>query len=290
MISFTIKKELFNLNYIPAFAGYILNTSLKEYVLVGIRFAREAELPLLKPLSKYNEEELVNLRLESDKRLLEALINNRVADHIEQNVSKWINNTLGTIDQKDIVAEDITLLLYVRRKTLAHFLDAYTKNLVLQKLILAELDSYTTQEELITYNVYLKMQKQQLELMNEDLTFHKELLLEGQELSGMGSFQINFHDPSKNIFTPEYQRIFEMESTITFEEFLSYVHPEDLPALQATIRKSYTQGGKFETEYRFKKTEEKRIWSKGFILTSNNTPLFIRGIVKEVPVNQAGSS
>src|ERR1700739_2249338 len=160
MIEFKVNKELFKLNYLPDYAKYLLENKLTEFVTVGIRFSREANLPLLKPLSKYSEQELVNLGLESNRQTLEALAKNQIADHIEQSVKKWVNNTLGIFDKDDIVAEDLTLGFYLRRKIFAHFLDAYTKNVVLQKFIIAELDVYTTQEELMAYNIYLNMQQE----------------------------------------------------------------------------------------------------------------------------------
>ncbi|MCW3101840.1 MAG: hypothetical protein JWO09_280 [Bacteroidetes bacterium] len=281
MINFTVKKELFNFNYLHDYAKYLLENRFDEFVTVGIRFSREADLPLLKLLSKFSEKELVDLSLESNRLLLEALAKNRIADHIEESSRKWISNTLQVIDKDDVAAEDLTLVFYLRRKLFAYFLDAYTKNVVLQKFIIAELDVYTTQEELISYNIYLKMQQEKLAQMNRELAFQQELLLEAQEMGGMGSFSINFKDQSKSVFTPEYKKIFEMENITSFDQFLEWVVPEDRQSLAEGIASAYKHGGSYEVEYRYRKTKEKRIWAKGYIVSENERPVFIRGVARD---------
>jgi hypothetical protein len=153
-----VNKKLFKFIYLPAYAAFLLENKLEEFVIVGIRFSREIDLPILKPLAKYSEAELVAVSLESNRQVLRALITGNIAAHIEENINKWIANKLGVLDKSEIVAEDLTLAFFIRRKIFSYFLDSYTKNLVEQKFIIAEVDVYTTQEELISYKAYLGMQ------------------------------------------------------------------------------------------------------------------------------------
>ncbi len=283
MIKYVVNKEIFKFKYLPDYADFLLKNKLTEFVTIGIRFCREVDLPLLKPLSKFSEQELVELSMESNRQILISLAKNDIANHIEENIKKWEANSIVGIDKEDVIAEDLTLGFFLRRKIFAYFLDTYTKNVVEQKFIIAELDVFTTQEELIAYGVYIKTQQEKLALINKDLSFHKELLLEAQQLGGIGSFLMNFKDSSKSVFTPEYKKIFEIDGAVDFEEFMSSVHPEDRPILLSKINAAYTEGGDYEVEYRYKKTgNEKRIWSKGFILTEEGHPILIRGIVRDV--------
>jgi hypothetical protein len=285
MINYTVNKDIFKFKYLPDYADFLLKNKLTEFVTIGIRFCREADLPLLKPLSKFSEQELVDMSIESNRQILSALSKNEIAAHIEENVKKWESNTIEGIDKEDVISEDLTLGFFIRRKIFAYFLDTYTKNVVEQKFIIAELDIFTTQEELISYNIYIKMQQEKLALMNKDLNFHKELLLEAQELGGIGSFLMNFKDSSKSVFTPEYKKIFEMEGAVDFEEFMSHVNPDDRSLLLSKIDTAYKQGGDYEVQYRYKKNgSEKRIWSKGFVLAEEGRPILIRGIVRDVTV------
>jgi len=283
MLSVKINKESFKLTYLPDYANYLLVNKLTEFVTVGIRFSREADLPLLKPLSKYSEQELVKLGMESNRHILEALAQNKIADHIEESAKKWISNSLSIFDRDDITAEDLTLGFYLRRKIFAHFLDAYTKNVVLQKFIIAEVDTYTTQEELMAYNIYLNIQQEKLKQANKNLLFHKEILLGGEELGGTGSFSLNMKYPEKSFYTPEYKKILEIDDQIEFNEFMQYVHTDDKTLLLSKIESAYKVGGKYEVKYRYKKsTEEKHIWSKGFIMVEDGKPIVIRGIIKRI--------
>ncbi len=275
-IQFEINSSAFKFHYLQDYAKYLLENQLREFVTVGIRFAKEANLPLLKPLSRFSEPELVEISTASNKRLLEAIINNNISEHIKGSVKNWIENRTGTVQRDEVVAEDITLVFFIRRKTFAYFLDAYTKNVVLQKLIIQEVDVYTTQEELVSYNVYLKLQ-------HEKLVLHQELLLEAQELSGTGSFIINFHDHTKSVYTPEYKRIFEIDDLTTFEKFIEWVHPDDRADMQLQVAQAYQSSGRFEMTYRYIKSgKEKKIKSKGFIVSEGGKPILIRGIVEEL--------
>jgi hypothetical protein len=282
MLAPALNKEKFRFKYLPDYARYLLKNNLPEFTLVGIRFCRDEDLPLLRPFAKMTEEELTALCMDSNRQMLEALAANKIADHITVNVNKWIANALGIIDQNAITAEDLTLAFYIRRKAFGYFLDGFTKNVVEQKFIIGEVDVYTTQEELISYNIYLKLQQERFSRAETDIDLYRNLLLEAQQLGGLGSFMINLKDQSRNVFTDEYKRIFEMDGLTTFDGFLKYVHPADRKLLLAGIDQAYTEGGPYEVEYRYKRTKEKRIWSKGVIISDKGKPVYIRGVVKDI--------
>jgi len=161
---YTVDKSIFKFQYLPEYADFILKNKLEEFVTVGIRFCREVDLPLLKPLAKLSEKELVSLSIESNRQILSSLASNRVGDLIETNVNNWVKNKIDIIDKNQVVAEDLTLVYFIRRKLFSYFLDSYTKNLVEQKFIIGEVDVYTTQEELISYNAYFQIQKENAEI------------------------------------------------------------------------------------------------------------------------------
>ena len=154
-----VDKKLFNFKYLPEYAAFLLNEKLEEFVTVGIRFCREIDLPMLKPLAKLPEKELVNLSLESNRAILMNLNKGTIDEFINNNIKNWIENKLGVIDKSEIVTEDLVLAYFVRRKLFSHFLYAYTQNAAVQQLIISEVDVYTTQEELIGLKVYLDIQK-----------------------------------------------------------------------------------------------------------------------------------
>jgi hypothetical protein len=150
------EKAHFKFQYLPEFAKYIFENKAEEFTQVGIRFCREVDLPMLRPLSKMPEKDLVALSLNSNREMLSALASNNIAPLIAKNIDNFINNHIvdkegnKILDQSEVAAEDFILAYYIRRKTFAFFLYGYTQNTVIHTLILAEIDYYTTQEQLLT--------------------------------------------------------------------------------------------------------------------------------------------
>ena len=283
MINVNVNKKNFQFIYLPDYATFLLNNKLTEFVTVGIRFCREVDLPLLKPLAKFSEEELVKLSIDSNREILTAIVTNKIADHIEANSKKWIANNLVIVDKEEISAEDLTLGFYLRRKIFGFFLDAYTKNVFLQKFIISELDVYTTQEELISLNIYLQMQRKKMDEMNKQLTHRERLLLEAQEISEIGSYLVNFKDSSKSFSTPQYNSILELDNDVTFEEFLTAVHPADQEKMRFLHEQTSKDGGYFEVTYRYLvKGKEKLIWTKGITISENGDLVLIRGTIRDI--------
>lgn len=160
MGNYNIDKNKFRFEYLPAYAEYLIKNKLEEFVLVNIRYCREVDLPMLKPLAKFSENELVAISIASNTEMLQALVDRNVAELIETNISKWENNKLDVIDQSEITAEDLTLAYYIKRKTFSYFLYGYNSSAPIQQLIINEIDQYTTYEELLSLKTYLKMHKE----------------------------------------------------------------------------------------------------------------------------------
>lgn len=154
-----VNKDLFKFNYLPQYAKYLLNNHLEEFVTIGIRFARELDLPILKPLTKVPEKELVKHSMDSSRVLLTALEEDKIASHVEDSLNKWIANKLEIIDKAEIAAEDLTLVYHIRRKQFSYFLYRYTQSAPIQASIFNEVDVYTSMEELASLKIYFEMIK-----------------------------------------------------------------------------------------------------------------------------------
>jgi len=270
------KSHLFNFTYLPDFASFLLRNKLEEFVTVGIRFCREANLPILKPLSRLSEQELVRLSMESNRNLLEAIAMNKMLDYIEKGIETWASNSIGYLDREEVMVEDFTMGFYLRRKLFAYFLDGYTKNLVMQKFIIAELDLFTTQEELIAYKIFHSTKQENFEVYN---TF----LLDTQQLAGIGSFLINYQDSSRSIFTQEYKNILGIEGRVDFEKFLENVHPEDRKRVSRVTEEVMHNGGTYELEYRYMRHDTvKIIWSKGAAEMHDGKLIKLKGSIRDV--------
>lgn len=151
----------FKFQYLPDYANFLLKNKLDEFVTVGIRFCRELDLPMMRPLSKMTEKDLIELTRDSNEEILTALAGNNIIPFIEKNINNFINNQItdkrgiNVLDKSEVMSEDLILAFYIRRKTFAFFFHSYTQNAVVHTLIAAELDYYTTQEHLMTIKAML---------------------------------------------------------------------------------------------------------------------------------------
>ena len=283
MHQININAAKFNFEYLPDFARFIRDEKLEEYAHHSIRFSREEDLPLLKPLSKFSEDELVALSMESSRELLTNLVNGTIADYIRNNVRNWIQNKLEVIDKDDVVAEDLTLVFFIRRKALGCFLADYTDDRELKRHILGEIDTYTTQEEVVSYNAYLRMQHEKLNKINADLEFHESLLLEAQEISELGSFYMDYLNPENSIVTPQVKKITGQEMDGDQEEFFNNIHPEDKESTRAAWENAYSEGGTFDFTFRYYLDgTEKRIHSRGLVKVEDGIPVNLRGTLRDI--------
>lgn len=276
-----VSPEKFSFTYLPDYANFLLENKLEEFVTVGIRLCREADLPLLKPLNKFSEQELVQLSMATNKELLTAIVQGKIAEHIEKGLTRYASNTIGYIDKEDLLAEDLSLGFYLRRKIFSYFLDTYTQDNVLQKHIIAEVDAYTTQEELLAYSIFIRTKQEQLSV-------HTDLLLETQRLAGIGSYFIDFRDPTKTFFTPEYLRIIECDVHPPYEKFLTFIHPEDRSRFKNKIDHALAHGGEIDVEFRYQKeSDEKYLRDIGSIRMEDGKAVLAIGSITDITERQA---
>ena len=284
MNTIQVSAEKFNFKFLPAYADFLLKEKLEEFVALIIRFSKEEDLPLLKPFfSKFSEQELITMSLESYRMILKSFIEKTTHLLIEENVRKWVSNNLLVIDKDEINAEDISIAAFVKRKTYYYFLDDYTQNPLLIKNIREDVDRYTSHEELVSYNAYIKIQQEKLNKKNADLLLHEKLLLEAQEISEFGSYLIDHINPENTIITPQLSKITGLADFKDAEAFLKNVHPSDLSFFLEERKKAFTEGGKFDFEYNyFKDGVEKRFRSVSLVGFTDGKIASMRGTLKDI--------
>src|SRR3954453_14233940 len=114
--------------YLPAFAQFILDNKLEEFAAKTLQLSREVNLPLLKLFHSYTDEELIQLSIQNLKQSLTFFAENKANEIIKNSVRSWVNNDIPMISRDDVVADDITLASFVRRKALREFLPLYTND------------------------------------------------------------------------------------------------------------------------------------------------------------------
>ncbi len=269
-------------NVLPVYARWILENKLNEFVLLSIQLCRKEELPLIAHLSRFSDEELVGFSTESNIQSLTGLAENTIEQHIFEQLKKWIDNKLGFVEQDEIVAEDLSIGQLIKRRGFYEFLDEYTTDKSLIKALIFEIDSYTSQEELIFYKTYIDLQQDKVRKANEELKLHQELLLSAEEIGLTGSFHTDLNTPSKSLYTPQYFKILELDKAPQLDTFLEYIHPEDLEIIKTNLGEIIKEGGEFECGYRYLiNGKEKNLWTKGIVVMKNGKPESIKGTLRD---------
>lgn len=213
---------------LPAYASFLLNERLEEYIRHNLQVARNIQLPLLKFFEHLGEDELFALSRHNLSEFFTYLLENRAADQVKDSLEQWRNNMLPLIDKGQIDADDISLTGIVRKTSFAHFLPEYTNDLQLGIKILAELDALNTAAELESYQLFLKIQREKIEQGYKDLEERDRLYKQSQALTHIGNW--TWLAAGKITWSDELYRIYGLEpqsEELTFERFLGLIHPDD---------------------------------------------------------------
>lgn len=159
----SIKKvSLQELNYLPSFAAYLLAHKLQEYVVQQLQLSRELKLPLLKLIEHLSTGELINLTTESSSEFLNYLAQNKASEYIQLSTTRWKDNQLPLIDKYEIVAEDISLVTYLRKRVFTHFITDYCRDTEQVLELIKEIDLFCTETEISNTNTYINILKEKI--------------------------------------------------------------------------------------------------------------------------------
>jgi len=89
------------------------------------------------------------------------------------------------------------------------------------------------------------------------------------------------------VWTESMERLFGLEPGAfegTFEAFADYVHPEDLPTVEAAIESTVDSGERFQTEYRIERAdgEQRWVYARGELHEAADGPGRIVGVVTDI--------
>jgi uncharacterized membrane-anchored protein YjiN (DUF445 family) len=155
--------SLNNLYRLSAFAHYLLEQRLEDFIHKQLHYTYELDIPLLRFFLSMTDEQRYELSKTSIIEFLGYLSQNKAAEQIEASMQQWKNNQLPVVDRDAIVAEDITLINHVRRKSMMYFLPDYTREPFEIIELTQELDLFIVHSVTAATNLYINLFKQRLE-------------------------------------------------------------------------------------------------------------------------------
>jgi PAS domain S-box-containing protein len=271
--------------HLPAFAAFLKTHHLDRYVKEQYRLAKEIQVPLLRFLQGIPEEEVLRMTALSAVEFFSHLINNKAHEYIRGTINQWLTNQMPLIKREQIVAEDITLVGYMRRETLLHFLPEYTQDPVELIALIREIDRYMLESETATTNTYISLLKEGI----REQTHFKERIAETSpgvifiyDLAQRSQVYVN--EKVQEILSYTSQEILQMHE----ETLLRLIHPDDVYVFYEREEKSLTlkDGDIRQFEYRLKKKDGTYSWIKNyesvFKRNENNKPVQLIGIMLDI--------
>lgn len=259
MAIFQTHQQMYYFEYLPTYAAFLLKEHLGDYVQESIRLAYELDVPLLKYLKHLSEAELFLLSKITSTEFLTYLSENRAKQQIDASLQQWLTNQLPVIGKYDVDAQDITIINYLRARTLKHWLKAYSTEIDVILKLNAEIDALTLGQNTTFANAYIDILKERIE---QELHFSQNL--------------INTSPSITYIFDLKEQKISYISGKVeevmdyTIQEVLGketnliadFIHPEDQSIVSQLIMDLMQdrQGKTYQAEFRILNKQESYDW------------------------------
>ncbi|HEX5153456.1 MAG TPA: PAS domain-containing protein [Parafilimonas sp.] len=258
--------------YFPAYAKFLLKNKLKEFAEAFLELSGEMKLPLLKFFGKFPEEKLLSIGIKNTSELLSYCAANKGEEYINASIEKWLNNQSPLLSKNQVVAEDITLLSFMRRKLFRQFITAYTSDAALMLNILNEADLFITQMELNVFKVYIQTRQQ--------------MFMQAQSLAQVGNWEWDIKT-KKLSWSDEVYSIYELnpQTLINSKMIRAYNHPDDTDMVDKHMQWSLDTLKPHDFFYRIilKDGRQKILHAKGEVkLDKKEVPVEMFGTLQDV--------
>lgn len=267
-----LPKRKLHFKYLPAYAKFILDNKLHDFVLHLIALSREVNLPLMKLFKSFTQDQLVELGTNNTINSLTFLSENKASELIENMIKSWLNNEIPVIAKEEVVANDLTLVSFIRRKAFRDFLHYYTNDFLTFRNIMEEADEFTTEFETATLNIVLNNQQ--------------NLYKHTQAIAHIGNWVWNLKS-NKLIWSEELYNIYELPpgSEIDRDNIRACNHPDDQELITRQMKRSLQTNEPHDFYYRIilPGGKEKALHAKGQVLVdAENNPLQFFGTLQDV--------
>src|SRR5438309_4330231 len=110
--------DFMELHLLPAFAHFILEYHLDDYIKAQVAIARQMDIPMLREVLKLSDEAIITSGREGNRVYLSYLVENNYPRYIAESNERWLRDQLEFAGKYDVVADDITNGIFLRSKAL----------------------------------------------------------------------------------------------------------------------------------------------------------------------------
>lgn len=152
--------SLTNLVHLPRYAAFLLEHKLHEFTLYELQLSKEHNLPLLKKLAHLPDEKIIAIAKDTASEFLDRLSRNQAREHINHSRERWLANQLPSIDKNAVTAQDISLVVYIRKQSFLHFIPGYCRDAEQIIHLVKEIDLFHMHAEIDATNTYINILKE----------------------------------------------------------------------------------------------------------------------------------
>ena len=268
------KPSLEHLTYLPSYAQYILQHRLDDFSQYQLMVAEEIEIPMLHFFNDIPHDQRLQITKTNAKEFLTYLAQNEARQQIEDSLKRWKENLLPVISKEDIAPEDITLIAFLRKKSLTHFIADYTSDINDAVEIIKEVDLFLGTAETAATSFYINLLKNKI-LEDDNTARNNEYLYRRAEaITHLGSYKWDLKTNALS-WSDELYRIYGLEpqtDKIDFDYITSFNLPEDTAIIKVEYEKAIKEKRQFDFYYRIRSKDNclKILQAKGELLFNDS--------------------
>jgi PAS domain S-box-containing protein len=233
---FEAYRGIYECRLLPAYASFIIDRHLEHFAKEQVSLSLQLNVPLMTSLmQRYSEEQITQLAVSSTREYLQYLSENRALDQLRDAMDKWSHDRLEVVGKMQVLAQDITLINFVRAQNLKKFIPLYTSDVHQAIEIAMEIDRVILGANTTAVDLFI-------DILKEKIAEQSNLATKVIEASPAITFLLDTRSfsqlfVSRNVtevlgYLPE--EIIAMGDKVLFE----LVHPDDLPSLFAHLKKT----------------------------------------------------
>src|SRR4051794_17218523 len=282
--------EELKFTYLPEYAAYLLDNKFELLVEEQIRLSYDLQLPLLEYFKHLGREALKEMAKPGMRSYLTCIIANRLDEFIQTSINNWKQNQLPSLTKNQVVAKDISLTIFIRKKAFLKYITDYTTDASTILAIVEEFDIYSSKTELLMFACFADIQQEEINRQLEIIQRNEEYYKRAEKLAKIGNWRWNITS-NKLEWTDELYRMYEfhLNEEVTFEKVAAYNHPEDKLMVQEQIQHSISSGEPFDFYYRIilNNKSEKVLHAVGEVLRNKEDRITLLGTLQDVTVQKS---
>jgi signal transduction histidine kinase len=250
-----VKNQSLKFAMLPSFAAFLMKSHLEDLNRELVRIAIDLKVPFLKYFENLSEEQMLAVSRPPLLEFLTHLSKNRASEYIRLMLDRWQTDQLPGVGKGDIIANDISLMNHIRKKSFLKFIPLYTSDVTTAIALVDEIELYARELEQSSFELYKQIQEKHI---NENQHFI-------EKVNGTIPAITYVYDVA------EQKLVYTNEKTANSEELgrapdASLIHPDDLAIIIASRKKIGEAGeGKIiQTEYRIRQHSGDFHWQRNY--------------------------